>query len=156
LHEDGCGILYATQAIRPFYIRATVREFSERVRSREGTRDWEPGAATPPLFDSAQPSLITADGLAEETQDQADPTQMPAVMRQSAERRRDASGPEPRVTLKAANELRAKLRSLSGRDRSGRARRLKRAREQRLRSSIDTSLAQEALAAVDPQMIVES
>jgi hypothetical protein len=86
LQETGAGIVYAAQAVRPFYIRATVDEpLSQGLASRAGTLTWSlsSDAFRTILSDEAGGPPITVDGRAEMLQDQSDPCRMPAVMYQA-------------------------------------------------------------------------
>ena len=98
-HE--AGIIYATQAIRPFYIRATVSEgLGERLANRAGPLPMEfAELSTRSLLSDKGPKLIV-DGEAETVQDQGDPCWMNAVMRQAAARRRLAG--DSNITKEAA------------------------------------------------------
>jgi hypothetical protein len=82
------GILYSTQAVRPFYLRATVSDpLGERLVERAGTLPVQ-------FYDKAKDDLlndsgpaITVDGLAETLQDQGNPCRMDHVMRLASQRR---------------------------------------------------------------------
>jgi hypothetical protein len=94
------GIVYNAQAIRPFFIRATLSEpLAERLASRAGIDQWTlvgakagaSGNSAPLAFstllsaqDGAPP--IAADSLAEALQDQMDPCRMSAIMAQAKRR----------------------------------------------------------------------
>jgi len=89
LPQTGAGIVYAAQAVRPFYIRATVDEpLSQGLASRAGTLTWTLSSDIfrTILSDEAGGPPITVDGHAETLQDQSDPCRMPAVMYQAHER----------------------------------------------------------------------
>lgn len=86
LSDSGSGIVYGAQAIRPFYIRATVDEpLSEHLLTRAGTSSWSlaPCAFQSMLSGEDGAPRITADGKAEYLQDQGDPCRIPAVMFQA-------------------------------------------------------------------------
>jgi hypothetical protein len=117
LQETGAGIVYAAQAVRPFYIRATVDEpLSQGLASRAGTPTWNLSgdAFRTILSDEAGAPPITVDGRAETLQDQSDPCRIPAIMYQAHER-------------------------------LGRS-----------ETAITKDDARQALAVVDPQMVIES
>ncbi len=95
LPECGSGVIFAAQAIRPFFIRATVDEpLAERVLWRSGTPDWTllNNAFQTMLSKEAGPPEITLDFKAkkqneisvnfksEALQDQMDPCRMAAVL----------------------------------------------------------------------------
>jgi len=89
LHKTSAGIVYAAQAVRPFYIRATVDEpLSQGLASRAGTLTWSLSrdAFRTILSGEAGAPPITVDVRAEELQDQGDPCRMPAIMYQAHER----------------------------------------------------------------------
>ena len=70
IHQGGTGITYGTQAIRPFYIRATIDEpLGERLLSRAGTLPWELGDTPFRSILTDEQSPITLDGKAERLQE---------------------------------------------------------------------------------------
>lgn len=80
------GIVYDVQAVRPFYIRATIdQSVSERLLDRAGTSTWSLSnqAFQSILSDEDGAPPITADRLAETLQDQSDPSRMAAIMYQA-------------------------------------------------------------------------
>ena len=70
VREEGAGIVYGTQAIRPLYIRATIHEpHGECLLWRAGTDQWQNGDKVDSLLSvSGQP--IKVDLQAERVQDQ--------------------------------------------------------------------------------------
>ena len=83
LENSGAGITYSAQAVRPFYIRATLTEaLPEQLMSRTGSRLWQ---LSPQAFDGRlNPAkggpAIQATLTAETLQDRADPCRMVALM----------------------------------------------------------------------------
>jgi hypothetical protein len=88
VREEGAGIVYGTQAIRPFYVRATIHELhGECLLRRAGSARWERGDRVKSfLSDPGQP--INVDLQAARVQDEGDPCGMTSIMRQSIERRK--------------------------------------------------------------------
>jgi hypothetical protein len=84
------GIVYTTQAVRPFYIHATLTEpLSGRLMSRAGGMDWTifPRAFETTLSQDKGEHGIMADLIAEELQDRMDPSRTAAVMFDARQRR---------------------------------------------------------------------
>ena len=85
LENNGAGVLYSAQAIRPFYVRGTMVEpLAEQLMSRTGTPIWTmaPSACSgrlgsAPTRDSPQ---LVVNLEAENQQDRADPCHMGALM----------------------------------------------------------------------------
>jgi hypothetical protein len=88
VREKGAGIVYGTQPIRPFYVRASVHElYGECLLRRAGSVEWKRGDKVDSfLSDPRQP--IKVDLQAERVQDEGDPCGMASIMRQSIERRK--------------------------------------------------------------------
>jgi hypothetical protein len=87
---DGRGVVHTAQAIRPFFIRATVDEpLAEELLSRAGTAPWtlSPAALHSILSDAPGAPAIIANRLAEKRQDEGDPSKVYAVMYQARERK---------------------------------------------------------------------
>lgn len=91
LPDSSAGIVSTVQAVRPFFIRATLYEpLAEPLAWRAGGSDWALNtkiAFNTPLCDEAFAPPITADLKAETLQDQMDPCRMSAIMFQAAQRR---------------------------------------------------------------------
>ncbi|HEY4359778.1 MAG TPA: hypothetical protein VGN17_02360 [Bryobacteraceae bacterium] len=118
--DTGNGIVYSAQAIRPFYINATVDEpLADRLLDRVGSLTWtiNSNAFKTLLSDTPEAPAIAADALAEKLQDQMDPCRMAAIMYQ-ARTRLERNGPE--------------------------------------QSAHDKAQARQALASVDPQVVIDS
>jgi len=101
--DTGKGIVYSAQAVRPFYINATMDEpLADRLMDRVGTQTWNINdqAFKTLLSDLPGAPEIAADALAERLQDQMDPCRMPAIMLQ-ARRRLELTGAEQRAQHKA-------------------------------------------------------
>ena len=105
VHEEGAGVVYGTQAIRPFYIRANVHELhAVRLCWRAGASEWTDETPRhpekPPIEVDLQAALALDDG---------DPTEMKSVMGQSLYRRRHGGRDKPSVDsfLKAEKAERA-------------------------------------------------
>ncbi len=91
--DSGAGIVYSAQAVRPFYVCATVDEpLAERLLARAGSSHWT-------IFKEAFQSLlseeegspgIAADRQAEQLQDQMNPCRMTAIMYNASQRLKDA------------------------------------------------------------------
>jgi hypothetical protein len=143
-HQDGTGVTYETQAIRPFYIRANISEaLGERFLRRAGTHEWESGENAfegllgnekrykidnikKDKFESIVIDSIKVDAKALEMQDGGDPCQMNRVMYAAAERRQlEKSGPD------GVRIAEAQMRTMK-------------------------EAAREALRVIDPQMVIES
>jgi hypothetical protein len=89
LQKTSAGIVYAAQAVRPFYIRATVDEpLSQGLASRAGTLTWSLSSDAFQTILSGETGAppITVDDRAEELQAQGDPCRIPAIMYQAHER----------------------------------------------------------------------
>ncbi|HEY3627717.1 MAG TPA: hypothetical protein VGL00_15615, partial [Terracidiphilus sp.] len=90
LDVDGAGIAYTMQALRPFYIRATLDEpLAERVMWRAGGSSWTmlKNAFHTMLNAEAPKPAITVDLRAEMLQDQMDPSRTAETMFQARMRR---------------------------------------------------------------------
>jgi len=96
IREDGTGVTFETQAIRPFYIRATITEkLGERLLWRTGTSEWKFNEKVfEGLLDDNNEDKIKVDAKALEMQDQGDPCQMNRIMHESVQRRQSDT-PEP-------------------------------------------------------------
>lgn len=90
LPEGGTGIVSTAQAIRPFFLRATLYEpLAERLGYRAADDPWtldNDVIFATPLTDQPNSPPITADYLAEMLQDQMDPCRIAAIMYQSGQR----------------------------------------------------------------------
>ncbi len=87
VHEGGAGIVYGTQAIRPFCIRATLHEqLGERLLWRAGKAVWELEDDVD-SFLSSEKGQIEVDLKAERAMEQGDPSKMRSTMNQAAQRR---------------------------------------------------------------------
>ncbi|HTA46107.1 MAG TPA: hypothetical protein VK789_26870 [Bryobacteraceae bacterium] len=106
LPEKGSGLIFGTQAIRPFFIKATLDEpLPERLLCRAGVREWtlinnarRPGgvvAFQTLLSDEEGAPRITVDEKAETLQDQMDPSRISAVMFQAAHRGKSPDDRQP-------------------------------------------------------------
>jgi hypothetical protein len=104
VHEPGAGIVFGTQAIRPFYIHATIHELGgECLLRRAGIANWQKGDdVTSSLGDSEQ--SIKVDLQAEHLQDEGDPCEMRSIMIQSIERRKH-DPPKPSKSSFISNEV---------------------------------------------------
>lgn len=126
LPAGASGVVSTVQAVRPFYVRATLSEpLAERLAWRAPGDDWTLDSAvtfSTLLSDQTGAPPITADFLAETLQDQMDPCRMSAIMFQAAQRR----------TLTAAQ------------------------REARQAPAITKAQARRALRNIDPQAVIES
>jgi len=83
LPDEPKGIVYSAQAIRPFYIRATLTEpLAERLLVRCGGTQWtlSPAAFQTMLSNEKGSPVIMADLKAEMLQDQMDPSRTAAIM----------------------------------------------------------------------------
>jgi hypothetical protein len=91
LPDSSSGIVSTVQAVRPFYVQATLYEpLAEPLAWRAGGSDWALNnkvAFATPLCDEDYAPPITADYKAERLQDQMDPCHMSALMFQAAQRR---------------------------------------------------------------------
>ena len=125
-HNDS-GIVYTAQAVRPFYICATMDEdLGERLMWRSGAPEWTAydKAFQTLLSDDPGSPPITADYLAERLQDQMDPSRIPANMFEARQR------------LPWPPELRAGQNPPA--------------------PAIEKADARKALEIVDPQMVIDS
>ncbi|MEP7354451.1 MAG: hypothetical protein ABI824_14590, partial [Acidobacteriota bacterium] len=89
LRDAGSGVVYSAQAVRPFYLRATLDEpLAERLMSRAGTSTWTLASTAFQGILSEEPGSpgITVDTLAETLQDQTDPSRMTGIMFQAKAR----------------------------------------------------------------------
>jgi len=88
VRQKGAGIVYGTQPIRPFYVRATIHElYGECLLRRAGSVEWKRGDKVDSfLSDPRRP--IKVDLQAERVQDDGDPCGMASIMCQSIERRK--------------------------------------------------------------------
>lgn len=80
---EAAGIQHSAQAIRPFYIRATVTELlSETLMTRCGGMDWslDPAAFRTMLTGEKGSPQISVDLLAETLQDQMDPCRTSSIV----------------------------------------------------------------------------
>ena len=171
LGEEGGGVTYGTQAIRPFYIHATIDEpFGERLLSRAGTLTWE---HAPRAFDSLlsdhPAQKINVDRQAEREQDQGDPCRMGTIAYESAQRRqKDGQGKpeEPPLTV-AEESLLQTSAGTSPKDHpaaqmeakpqiDGLVKRHADWEEWRFKQRISKGAARRALERIDPQMVIES
>jgi len=101
---DETGLTYETQAIRPFYIQATIREeLGERILWRTGGPEWKFGdTAFKGLLGDQGKDTFTVDPKALKMQDQGDPCRMGSLMYQSLQRRRDAPNAVTKEAARAA------------------------------------------------------
>ncbi len=86
LPDEPKGIVHSVQAIRPFYIRATLTEpLAERLLARCGGTEWTLSPATfqTMLSNEKGSPVIMADLKAEMLQDQMDPSRTAAIMYQA-------------------------------------------------------------------------
>jgi len=110
--EPSSGIVYSIQAVRPFYICATIDEpLAERLADRTAMEGWTiyPPAFETLLSDDPAAPPITVDLKAETLQDQVDPCQMTAIMYQARERLGDSdqerlANNEPPITKEMARK----------------------------------------------------
>lgn len=133
--ESGAGIVYAAQAARSFYIRATVDEpLAERLLSRAGGKHWSlsSDAFKTLLSDEEGAPAIAADGRAEALMDRSDPCEMSSLML-------DASGREGRGFGAEPADKNAYPDWLS-----------------HGRKMFDKAAARRAIRVVDPQMVIDS
>jgi len=159
LREEGSGIIYATQAVRPFYIRATLHEGGERLLSRSGTRAWKLGRNAFRSLLSDDGPMITVDRMAAHMQDQGNPSLMNSVTRRSAERRRsDEEVARDKLKLiKERKDVAAKRARQPTKELKDQENRLAaREEELELQSRITKPEATTSLARVDPQTVIES
>jgi hypothetical protein len=121
LENNGAGVLYSAQAIRPFYVRGTMVEpLAEQLMTRTGVPLWEldPKATSGRLGSSpADDCKLVANLESENQQDRADPCHMGALMFNARAQHRDSD----------ANK-----------------------------KPISAEQARQALAVIDPQMVIES
>ncbi len=116
LEERAAGVVYGVQAIRPFYIDATMDEpLAERLMFRSGTRTWtmaasaadpkRAGAFETMLSEDAGAPRIVADRLAETLQDQMDPSRTSATMFQARNRLKNGGRkPGDEITVRDARD----------------------------------------------------
>jgi hypothetical protein len=152
--EEATGIIYETQAVRPFYVRATVDEpKGERLLSRVGTRGWEPGTDRASML-----SDITVDRRAGGAQEQGDPTQMKSVVEQSAQRRvQERQSPRYDGHDSQKRDRWRQLKRMPRRDRTtDQQQELEALYKWRLPMGIEEEEAKGALDVIDPQMVIES
>jgi hypothetical protein len=169
LREAGSGIIYGTQAIRPFYLRTAINERGEQLLSRAGTFAWHvhDGAFSSLLSDEGP--AIALDRMAERAQDQGNPCLMNAVSRRAVERPQEVARQRQEVRRRREDLLRrravaAKQQSASRRREvdeqekhlNDEAKRLAEREEQLAESKITKIDARATLERVDPQMIIES
>lgn len=103
VYQKGAGIVYGLQPIRPFYIRANVRELDGvRLCWRAGSAEW--------MFDkpaSEEHESRAVDLRAGRALDNGDPCQLKSFMHQSLTRRRPHGPHEPSVAAFIKNKLRS-------------------------------------------------
>ena len=102
LDNPGAGVAYSVQAVRPFFIRATLSEpLPEELMSRTGSRLWKltDAAFCGRLGRAGGGPPIQADTRAETLQDQSDPCRMAALMFHCRERRQPISAERARRAL---------------------------------------------------------
>jgi hypothetical protein len=158
--EGGGGVVYGTQAIRPFVIRANVHELlGERLLSRAGIPLWELNAEAFQSRLSDDRQQFVADVRAARAQDQGDPSEMRSTMAQAAERRRRRrnAGRRPAVAARPQDQVSGSL-SASARQDAPAAPQVKAEtpEESAQRQRITRTQAIEAVAAIDPQMVIEA
>ncbi|HEY2380944.1 MAG TPA: hypothetical protein VGK48_07140 [Terriglobia bacterium] len=116
VEHSGAGIVHSAQAIRPFYIRATMTEpLAQRLLSRSGTLEW---SLSKEAFDSLlsgsedQPP-ITADCRAQTDMNQLRGCSMAALMFQANERRtHDPSARQTKGNLISKTAAREALKNV--------------------------------------------
>ena len=83
LENSGAGVSYSAQAVRPFFIRATLTEpLPEQLMSRTGSRLWSlsPLAFQGRLGDAKDAPRLQVNSSTETLQDRGDPCRMAALM----------------------------------------------------------------------------
>jgi hypothetical protein len=81
IKDDGAGIVYGTQAVRPFTLRVQMdEELGERLLSRAGTLEWSFGDAPFASILAGNPAFAIG-VLAESAQDQGDPRRIERTVR---------------------------------------------------------------------------
>ncbi len=122
LENDGAGVLYSAQAIRPFYVRGTMVEpLAEQLMTRTGTAMWTlgPKAHSGRLGSAPTPDSphLEVNLEAENQQDRADPCHMGALMFNARTQNKENDGNKRPISI---------------------------------------AQARQALAVIDPQMVIES
>jgi hypothetical protein len=146
---DSSGLTYETQPIRPFYLRATIREqLGERLLSRAGISEWKYSDQVHKGLLGDDPEIAFAvDGRALQMQDQGDPCRMNSLMYQSLQRRPQD---DPQRVLQTLESLRTQL------DPEDRARIEKEFEHLELTQGVTKKKARDAIRVIDPQMVIES
>jgi hypothetical protein len=144
LEDRSAGTVYSMQALRPFYIRATVEEAkSECLIARSGSKQW---ILYPKAFETMlgkEKSLpIVVDLAAERVQDMTDPSHTAETMAQARLRWSNR-------TAKTAEKKKGKNKQTMGTAKSASA-------EEAEAQVISVKMAQDALDVLDAQVVIES
>ncbi len=139
LEDRSAGTVYSMQALRPFYIRATVEEAkAECLIARSGSKEW---TLYPKVFDTmlGEGKPIVVDLEAESVQDMTDPSHTAETMAQARLRwsnrpaeKKEGNNKQPNGTAKSASADEADAQVIS------------------------VKMAQEAFDVLDAQVVIES
>ena len=177
IREDGTGVTFETQAIRPFYIRATItEELGEQLDRRAIPGGECSETAFKGVLGRDERKGFVVDGKARRMQDAGDPCRMSSLMYQARQRQPKREPLDLTLQMELERLRNPKLFSSDANPYEKKKpgikedvenllkqlppeqweRRRKDLEEQELKQSITKAQAREALLQIDAQMVIES